>query len=87
MYVLTAPLALEILAGVEDDNDQGEVYLTDVIAGLRARGEKVAASKVADPTLVLGVNSQEELAAAEAIMVQRSGRDGRADGRTTVREQ
>jgi bifunctional UDP-N-acetylglucosamine pyrophosphorylase/glucosamine-1-phosphate N-acetyltransferase len=71
MYVLTAPLALEILAGVKDENDQGEVYLTDVIAGLRARGEKVAASKVADPKLVLGVNSQEELAEAEALMARR----------------
>jgi bifunctional UDP-N-acetylglucosamine pyrophosphorylase / glucosamine-1-phosphate N-acetyltransferase len=71
MYVLTAPLALEILGGLKAENDQDEVYLTDVIAGLRARGEKVAASKVSDPTLVLGVNSQEELAEAEALMVRR----------------
>ena len=68
MYVLPAPLALEILAQVEADNDQGEVYLTDVIAGLQERGERVAASKVADPSLVLGVNSQDELAQAEALM-------------------
>jgi len=87
MYVLTAPLALEILAGVKDDNVQGEVYLTDVIAGLRARGEKVAACKVADPTLVLGVNSQEELAEAEALMIRRGESNGRARRRTTVREQ
>ena len=38
MYVLPAPLALEILAEVGSDNDQSEIYLTDVIAGLRARG-------------------------------------------------
>ena len=37
MYVLPAPLALEILGEVGADNDQGEIYLTDVIAGLRAR--------------------------------------------------
>jgi bifunctional UDP-N-acetylglucosamine pyrophosphorylase/glucosamine-1-phosphate N-acetyltransferase len=71
MYVLPAPLALEILSQVENDNDQGEIYLTDVIAGLRARGEKVFASRVADPTLVLGVNSQEELNEAEALMARR----------------
>ncbi len=71
MYVLPARLALEILGGVRSDNDQGEIYLTDVVAGLRARGEKVAASKTADPTLVLGVNSREELAEAEAIMARR----------------
>lgn len=73
MYVLPAPLALEILEQVGDYNDQGEIYLTDVIAGLRARGEKVAASRVADPTVVLGVNSREELAEAEALMMRRGG--------------
>jgi bifunctional UDP-N-acetylglucosamine pyrophosphorylase / glucosamine-1-phosphate N-acetyltransferase len=71
MYVLPTPLALEILAQVEADNDQGEVYLTDVIAGLNKRGHKVAASKVADPSLVLGVNSQDELAQAESLMARR----------------
>jgi bifunctional UDP-N-acetylglucosamine pyrophosphorylase/glucosamine-1-phosphate N-acetyltransferase len=63
---------------VKNDNDQGEIYLTDVIAGLRERGEKVAASLVADPTLVLGVNSREELAQAEALMIRRSGPENRA---------
>ncbi len=87
MYVLTAPLALEILAEAQADNDQGEVYLTDVIAGLRAQGVKVAASRVTDHTLVLGVNSREELAEAEALMMQRGGRDRQAHGRTTVRQQ
>jgi len=71
MYVLPGALVRYRLAGVRGDNDQQEIYLTDVIAGLRARGEKVAASKVSDPSLVLGVNSQEELAQAEAIMTRR----------------
>lgn len=71
MYVLPAPLALEILRQVGTDNIQREVYLTDAIAGLRARGEKVAASKAADFSLVLGVNSQEELLQAEALMARR----------------
>jgi bifunctional UDP-N-acetylglucosamine pyrophosphorylase/glucosamine-1-phosphate N-acetyltransferase len=71
MYVLPAPLALEILEQVGADNEQGEIYLTDVIAGLRSRGETVAASQVADPSLVLGVNSQAELAQAEALMNRR----------------
>jgi bifunctional UDP-N-acetylglucosamine pyrophosphorylase/glucosamine-1-phosphate N-acetyltransferase len=71
MYVLPANLALEILGEVDADNDQGEVYLTDVIACLSARGEKVAASRVADSSLVLGVNSRDELAQAETLMAQR----------------
>jgi bifunctional UDP-N-acetylglucosamine pyrophosphorylase/glucosamine-1-phosphate N-acetyltransferase len=68
MYVLPVPEALEILRGVSSHNDQQEVYLTDVISGLQSRGERVAALKVADATLVLGVNSQEELAEAERLM-------------------
>jgi len=71
MYVLPVPETVEILRGVRSDNDQQEVYLTDVIAGLSARGERVAAYKVADPTLVLGVNSQEQLAEAERLMTLR----------------
>ena len=71
MYILPAPLALEILAQVGADNDQGEIYLTDVIAGLRARQERVAACKAEDASLVLGVNSREELALAEELMMQR----------------
>ncbi len=71
MYVLPAPLALQILERVGADNDQGEIYLTDVIAGLRKRGERVTASRVGDPFLVLGVNSQVELAHAETLMRER----------------
>jgi len=71
MYVLPSRETLEILAKAGSDNDQNEVYLTDVIAGLRARGMKVAAAKIDDPTLVLGVNSQEELSEAERLMTLR----------------
>jgi bifunctional UDP-N-acetylglucosamine pyrophosphorylase/glucosamine-1-phosphate N-acetyltransferase len=72
MYVLPASQTLEILGGIRSDNAQQEVYLTDVIAELRARGQRVAACKVADPTLVLGVNSQEELAEVERFMTLRN---------------
>jgi bifunctional UDP-N-acetylglucosamine pyrophosphorylase/glucosamine-1-phosphate N-acetyltransferase len=79
MYVLPAPESLEILREVGSDNDQQEIYLTDVIAGLRARGDSVAASRVADATLALGVNSQDELAEAERLMSQRAGESRPAD--------
>jgi bifunctional UDP-N-acetylglucosamine pyrophosphorylase/glucosamine-1-phosphate N-acetyltransferase len=72
MYVLPAPQTLDILREVSPDNDQQEIYLTEVIAGLRLRGRKVAASKVADATLVLGVNSPGELAEAERLMCYRT---------------
>lgn len=83
MYVLPVPLALEVLAEVGAENDQGEIYLTDVVAGLRVRGARVGASKVADASLVLGVNCQEELADAELIMRARH----EAEKPTRVRQQ
>jgi len=76
VYVLPVPQSLDILRSVGNDNAQQEIYLTDVVAGLRAAGATVAASRVGDPALVIGVNSQEELAEAERLMVSRQSRDG-----------
>jgi len=73
MYILPAVESIEVLRAVGSDNDQQEIYLTDVISGLRERGRTVAASKIADPTLVLGVNTREQLAEVEAIMMSRLG--------------
>jgi bifunctional UDP-N-acetylglucosamine pyrophosphorylase/glucosamine-1-phosphate N-acetyltransferase len=84
IYVLPAPLALDILREVDTDNDQGEIYLTDVIAGLRARGKRVCACKVEDAMLVLGVNSREELAQAEEAMRKRQGSKRASKGQTDV---
>lgn len=71
MYVLPAPETLEILRRAGTDNDQGELYLTDVVEALRTAGARVGASVVADPRLVLGVNSRVELADAERILGER----------------
>jgi bifunctional UDP-N-acetylglucosamine pyrophosphorylase/glucosamine-1-phosphate N-acetyltransferase len=87
IYVLPAPLALEILASVGSENDQGEIYLTDVIAGLRERGERVAACKTEDASLVLGVNSRDELALAEELMHRRESGGERAEEQTELRSE
>lgn len=73
IYVLPSAETLEILAATGTDNDQNEVYLTDVVAGLVSQGQRVAAAKVSDPVLVLGVNSREELAEVERLMELRGG--------------
>jgi bifunctional UDP-N-acetylglucosamine pyrophosphorylase/glucosamine-1-phosphate N-acetyltransferase len=73
IYVLPAARALQVLSQAGMDNDQREIYLTDVVGGLRSSGERVGASKVSDASLVLGVNSQKELAQVEALMIRRGG--------------
>ena len=61
-----APLLFDLLAQVGSDNAKGEYYLTDVVGLARGRGLRVVAA-MADERKVLGVNSQAELAAAEAV--------------------
>ncbi len=54
------------IAELRADNAQREYYLTDTIAGLVARGERVVPVVAPDYRAVLGVNDRAELAAAAA---------------------
>jgi bifunctional UDP-N-acetylglucosamine pyrophosphorylase/glucosamine-1-phosphate N-acetyltransferase len=58
------------LRRVDNDNAQGEYYLTDVIGMLRHAGERVMAHIAADPREVLGVNSPEDLRLLEELYPQ-----------------
>ena len=59
-----APLA-EALAGLSNDNAQGEYYLPDVLPALRAAGHAVAAHRADDLAVTMGVNDRVDLAAVE----------------------
>ncbi len=65
--VIAAPATLlfELLGEVGNANAKGEYYLTDVVGLARGRGLEVAAV-LTDEARTLGVNSQAELAEAEA---------------------
>ncbi len=60
-----APLAAA-LAGLSNDNAQGEYYLPGVLPALRAAGHSVAAHLAKDPAVTMGVNNRADLAAVEA---------------------
>jgi bifunctional UDP-N-acetylglucosamine pyrophosphorylase/glucosamine-1-phosphate N-acetyltransferase len=51
----------DILGGIDCNNAQGEYYLTDVIALLKAKDRPVAAFCIEDQREVAGVNTDEEL--------------------------
>jgi len=53
---------------IDNDNAQGEYYLTDILALLLEDGQRVTALPVLDPTEVVGVNTRVQLAEATAIM-------------------
>jgi bifunctional UDP-N-acetylglucosamine pyrophosphorylase/glucosamine-1-phosphate N-acetyltransferase len=65
-----APLLFDLLGKVGRDNAKGEYYLTDVVGLANAAGKQVRAA-LADEAVFLGVNSQAELAAAEAAFQRR----------------
>jgi bifunctional UDP-N-acetylglucosamine pyrophosphorylase/glucosamine-1-phosphate N-acetyltransferase len=64
-YVFDAAPLAAALAGLSNDNAQGEYYLPDVFPALRAAGHTVAAHRADDPAVTMGVNNRVDLAAVE----------------------
>jgi bifunctional UDP-N-acetylglucosamine pyrophosphorylase/glucosamine-1-phosphate N-acetyltransferase len=71
VYVVELPAAFEDLQNAGRDNSQGEVYLTDLVALTRQRGERVATLRCEDPTEVLGFNDHRELAEVRGLLRRR----------------
>jgi bifunctional UDP-N-acetylglucosamine pyrophosphorylase/glucosamine-1-phosphate N-acetyltransferase len=63
------------LAKLDNDNAQGEYYLTDVIARAVADGTKVQGIVIDSPTEVLGINDRAQLAVAERMLQRRIAQD------------
>ncbi|HWT88962.1 MAG TPA: DapH/DapD/GlmU-related protein, partial [Candidatus Angelobacter sp.] len=59
------------LARVKPENKHREIYLTDAIAILAAKGEPVLAQIAPDPREVLGCNTRADLAEVDAIFRER----------------
>jgi bifunctional UDP-N-acetylglucosamine pyrophosphorylase/glucosamine-1-phosphate N-acetyltransferase len=70
-YAFDAGPLAEALAGLSDENAQGEYYLTDVFSSLRDAGHAVAAHSSDDIGVTMGVNNRAELAAVEAVARER----------------
>jgi bifunctional UDP-N-acetylglucosamine pyrophosphorylase/glucosamine-1-phosphate N-acetyltransferase len=65
-YAFDAEPLATALAGLSNDNAQGEYYLTDVFAALREAGHSVAGHRADDLAVTMGVNDRADLAAVEA---------------------
>ncbi len=70
MYCFDIEDLLNTLSKLNNNNNQGEYYLTDVIEILKKEGKKVGAVDVTVEEIT-AVNSKVELAAAESIMRER----------------
>ena len=84
IFVFRSALLWPALGRISADNDQGELYLPDVVAELRAEGHAVAAHHHDDPTVALGVNTRADLAEAARILRGRIARRHMLEGVTIV---
>ena len=84
IYVFAAPRVFTLLAGLTNNNAQGEYYLTDVIAAARAAGEKVAALATADAEEAMGINDRVQLAEAGKVLRERINQGHMRNGVTLI---
>lgn len=68
LYVFDAETLRDALEGLDRDNAQGELYLTDVVAIARAAGKLVGAFVAPDARTVEGVNDRVQLSAMGAAL-------------------
>jgi bifunctional UDP-N-acetylglucosamine pyrophosphorylase/glucosamine-1-phosphate N-acetyltransferase len=71
IYCFTLEKLWPCLGSLKPQNVHKELYLTDAIAMLRQKGEKVQAVMAADPDEVLGCNTRADLAAVDAVLRRR----------------
>ena len=68
IYVFESAALWEALARIDAHNAQGELYLTDTVAGIVGAGGRAAAHVCPDPLVPLGINTRVELAIAAALL-------------------
>ena len=71
IYVFEAEPLWAAISGLEADNAQGELYLTDTVAHIVAGGGRAAAWVCPDELAPLGINTRAELAVAAAVLRDR----------------
>ncbi len=65
IYAFRAEAALPLLDEIRNDNAKKEYYLTDIIGILAAHGHRIETVPCEDPRITLGINTPQDLAAAE----------------------
>ncbi|NJN71112.1 MAG: bifunctional UDP-N-acetylglucosamine diphosphorylase/glucosamine-1-phosphate N-acetyltransferase GlmU, partial [Nitrospira sp.] len=84
-YVVSGDFLFDALDKLKPDNAQGEFYLTDIVRMAVAQGQRVAAVILQDPDEGLGVNTRQQLAAAEQV-VRQQVRERWLDAGVTMRD-
>lgn len=72
MYIFDTKELKEALDKIQPNNAQGEYYLPDTLTIIKEKGLKVDAFALDDPEDITGVNDQEQLKAAAAVIRRRN---------------
>ena len=84
VYLLDSEWLWKTLSQVGDDNEQGEIYLTDIIELSVREGGRIEALELEDPDEALGINTRAQLAEAAAVVRRRKLDQLMADGVSIV---
>lgn len=84
IYCFNGKSLRESLDLIDNNNAQGEYYLTDTIYIMRDRGQKVGAYNGSTIEELMGVNSRVELSKAEEIMRKRINESHMVNGVTII---
>lgn len=71
IYCFKGAILTDILSRLDNDNAQGEYYITDAVEIVNGQGGKVGGFITEDPGEIQGINSKVQLAAAERVMRER----------------
>lgn len=71
IFCFKMPLVFDLLRTIRPNNSQGEFYLVDVLGKLVEMGRPVSISVASDYRTVIGPNTRQGLAQAEAVMRER----------------
>jgi bifunctional UDP-N-acetylglucosamine pyrophosphorylase/glucosamine-1-phosphate N-acetyltransferase len=82
IYCFTLEKLWPCLAALRPENAHRELYLTDAIAMLRGRNERVLAQIAADANEVLGCNTRSDLAGADRVLRARKAAELMTSGVT-----
>lgn len=84
VYLVSSDLLWAGLGAIDTDNQQGELYITDVVGYAVQKGYRVEALWLEDASECLGINDRRQLAEATKIMRDRINARIMADGVTLI---
>jgi bifunctional UDP-N-acetylglucosamine pyrophosphorylase/glucosamine-1-phosphate N-acetyltransferase len=83
-YCFQAETVFPLLSKLKTGNDQGEYYLTDAIQIMTQKGMRVETVVAPDPSVLMGINSMEDLSKATELLRTRINRKWMEAGVTII---